>query len=63
MLATKSDIYELVTSKLVVYALVYEDALVSLHDVQHSLPPAIANILQEYADVFPSEVPLGLPPL
>ena len=63
MLATKSDIYELVTSKLVVYALLYEDALVSLHDVQHSLPPAVANILQEYADVFPSEVPPGLPPL
>ena len=63
MLATKSDIHELAASKIVVYALVCKDALISLHDVQHSLPPAIANILQEYADVFPSEVPLGLPPL
>ena len=63
MLATKSDINELAASKSVVYALVCKDALISLHDVQHSLPPAIANILQEYADVFPSEVPLGLPPL
>ena len=50
-------------SKSVVYALVCKDALISLHVVHHSLPPAVANILQEYADVFPSEVPPGLPPL
>jgi hypothetical protein len=27
------------------------------------LPPAVANILQEYEDVFPQDVPLGLPPI
>jgi hypothetical protein len=26
-----------------------------------SLPPAIANLLQEYMDVFPSEIPPRLP--
>jgi hypothetical protein len=26
------------------------------------LPPAIANLLQEYMDMFPSEIPPGLPP-
>jgi hypothetical protein len=31
--------------------------------MQQSLPPIVANILQEYGDVFPSEVPAGLPPL
>ena len=31
--------------------------------MQHSLPPAIANILQEYSDIFPSEIPAGLPPI
>jgi hypothetical protein len=31
--------------------------------MQQSLPPIVANILQEYADVFPSEVSAGLPPL
>jgi hypothetical protein len=31
--------------------------------MQHSLPPAVANILQEYSDVFPSEIPAGLPPI
>ena len=27
------------------------------------LPPAIANLLQEYEDVFPAEMPPGLPPI
>jgi hypothetical protein len=37
--------------------------LISLHNLQQSLPPIVADVLQEYADVFPSEVPSGLPPL
>ena len=28
-----------------------------------SLPPAVTNILQEFADVFPQDVPPGLPPI
>src|SRR3954466_10972100 len=28
-----------------------------------SYPPAIANLLQEYEDVFPAELPPGLPPI
>ncbi|XP_072148509.1 uncharacterized protein [Setaria viridis] len=63
LLATKSDINELVASTSVAYALVCKDALISVHDMQHSLPPVVANILQEYADVFPSEIPAGLPPI
>ena len=63
LFATKSDINELITSTSVAYALVCKDALISLYDMQHSLPPAVANILQEYSDVFPSEIPPGLPPL
>jgi hypothetical protein len=43
--------------------LICKDALISLHDIQQLLPPIVANILQEYADVFPSDVPAGLPPL
>jgi hypothetical protein len=26
-------------------------------------PPAVVNLLQEYADVFPIDLPPGLPPL
>jgi hypothetical protein len=27
------------------------------------IPPAVANLLQEYTDVFPNDLPPGLPPL
>jgi hypothetical protein len=63
LLASKSDINELIASTSVAYTLVCKDALISIQDMQHSLPPVVANILQEYSDVFPSEIPAGLPPI
>ena len=35
----------------------------SFEDVPSSLPPAVTNILQEFADVFPQDVPPGLAPI
>jgi hypothetical protein len=61
LLATKSDINELVASTSVAYALVCKDILISIHDMQHSLPPAVANILQEYSDVFQVRYQRGCP--
>jgi transposase InsO family protein len=63
LLANKSAMNELIASTTDCYALVCKDVLISLLDVQHSLPPAVANILQDYCDVFPSEIPPGLPPI
>jgi hypothetical protein len=63
LLSTKSKVNELLASNSVSHALICKDALISLHDFLQSLPPIVANILQEYAVVFPSEVPTGLPPL
>jgi hypothetical protein len=63
LLSTKSEVNELLASNSISYALICKDALISLHDLQQSLPPIVADILQEYADVFLSEVPAGLPPL
>jgi hypothetical protein len=38
--------------------------LVSLNDASSlDIPPAVANLLQEYVNVFPKDLPLGLPPL
>jgi hypothetical protein len=62
LLSTKSEVNELLASNSISYALICKDALISLHDSQQSLPPIVADILQEYADVFSSEVPAGLPP-
>jgi hypothetical protein len=63
LLSTKSEVNELLASNSISYALICKNVLISLHNMQQSLPPIVANILQEYADVFPSEVPAGLPPL
>ena len=63
LLATKSDINQLIASTSVAYALVCKDALISIQDMQYSLPPAVANVLHEYSDVFPSEILAGLPPI
>jgi hypothetical protein len=63
LLSTKSEVNELLASNSISYALICKDALISLHDMQQLLPPIMANILQEYANVFPSDVLAGLPPL
>jgi hypothetical protein len=62
LLATKSDLDELHASIGLCYALVCKNAFYSIDDTSIALPPAIANLFQEYMDVFPSEIPPGLPP-
>jgi hypothetical protein len=42
---------------------VCKNAFYSIDDTSIALPSAIANLLQEYMDVFPSEIPPGLPPV
>src|SRR3954462_5668679 len=61
LFATKSDIDDLDVSKSVCYAFVCKEALFSFEDVPSSLPPAVTNILQEFADVFPQDEPPALP--
>ena len=62
-LASKSDLADLDASTSVCYAIVCKEVLFSFEDMPPSLPPAIANILQDYADVFPQALPPGLPPI
>ena len=63
MLASKTDISELDENTTVCYALVCKEVLFSFEDMPPSLPPAVANLLQEYVDVFPQQMPPGLPPI
>jgi hypothetical protein len=63
LLATKSDIAEIDVNITPCYAIICKEVLFSFEDMPPSLPPAIANLLQEYMDVFPQDVPPGLPPI
>ena len=35
----------------------------SLDDIVSLVPPAVTILLQDYEDIFPAEIPLGLPPM
>src|SRR5438105_5778201 len=63
LLATKTDLAELERSNETCYALVCKHAFFSIDDASIALPPAVANLLQDYVDVFPPEIPPGLPPM
>jgi hypothetical protein len=63
MLATKSDLSISINVDVSFYALVCSQVLFSLEDIITPLPRAITNLLQEFKDIFPAEIPLGLLPL
>ncbi|KAK1664352.1 hypothetical protein QYE76_052511 [Lolium multiflorum] len=63
LLASKSDIAELDVNTTQCYAIICKEVLFSFEDMPPSLPPAVANLLQEFIDVFPQDVPPGLPPI
>jgi hypothetical protein len=63
MLPTRSDVFIPTTVDAPYHALVCRQVLFSLDDIITPLPHAITNLLQEFKDIFPTEIPLGLPPL
>ena len=63
LLATKVDISDLDVSQYVCYAFVCKEALFSFEELPPSLPPVVTDLLQEFIDVFPQDVPPGLPPI
>jgi hypothetical protein len=63
MLAIKSDLAISTNVDVSFNALVCRQVLFSLEDITTPLPRAITNLLQEFKDVFPAEIPLGLLPL
>jgi hypothetical protein len=64
LLATKSDFDDLRDDNLPCYALVCSHMLFSLDDAPSlDIPPVVTKLLQDYADVFPKELPPVLPPI
>jgi hypothetical protein len=63
MLATKSDLVVSTNADVSFHTLVCRQVLFSIEDITTPLPRAIANLLQEFKDIFPAKIPPGLPPL
>jgi hypothetical protein len=63
MLVTKSDLAVSTNVDVSFHALVCRQVFFSLENITTPLPRTITNLLQEFKDVFPAEIPPGLPPL
>jgi hypothetical protein len=63
MLAIKFDLAISSNIDVSFHALVCRQVLFSLEDITTPLPRDITNLLQKFKDVFPAEIPPGLPPL
>jgi hypothetical protein len=63
MLATKSELREVSNHPYqVLFVFVSKDVLISPNDIT-SLPNVVADLLQDFEDVFPQETLAGLPPI
>ena len=62
MMARKGDLKELSEPNAMFFVLLYKENFLSTNDLSSTLPSVVFNVLQEYEDVFPYEVPPGLPP-
>ena len=62
LLVRKSDLAE-ISDDDICYTLVCKQVIYSLDDIVSSIPPIVTNLLQEYEDVFPAEIPPGMPPM
>jgi hypothetical protein len=61
MLAIQPDLFILTTVDAPYHALMCRQVLFSLDDITMPLPRTITNLMQEFKDIFPTEIPPGLP--
>ncbi|XP_021309124.1 uncharacterized protein LOC110432668 [Sorghum bicolor] len=61
--SNKSDLREVRNTTAPFFVLLHKEVLLSTNDLPSSLPSAVLDLLQDFEDVFPDEVPAGLPPL
>ena len=62
MMARKGDLKELSEPNAMFFVLLYKENFLSTNDLPSTFPSDVFDVLQKYEDVFPKEVPPGLPP-
>jgi hypothetical protein len=62
MMTRKEDLKELSEPNSMFFVLLYKDTLLSTNNLPSTLPSIVFDALLKYEDVFPDEVPPGLPP-
>ncbi|XP_038986478.1 uncharacterized protein LOC120111977 [Phoenix dactylifera] len=61
--AEKNEVKSVMFSRQQLLVLMYKDVYLSTNDLNPSLPSVVVTLLQEFEDIFPKEIPNGLPPL
>ena len=46
-----------------IFVLLYKEVCFNTNELDQSLPSVVVSLLQEYEDMFPNDVPSGLPPI
>jgi hypothetical protein len=62
-LVSKSDLREMRNTTAPFFILMYKEPLIYSNKLHSTLPSIVQILLQEFEDVFPDEVSLGLPPI
>ncbi|GKV11014.1 hypothetical protein SLEP1_g22303 [Rubroshorea leprosula] len=58
-----SDVKAAFFAKQPMFVLLYKDAYFNTKELNDSLPSVVKSLLQDFKDVFPDDVPNGLPPI
>jgi hypothetical protein len=61
--AKASDVKSAFYANQPIFVLLYKEARFNTNELDESLPSVVVSLLQEYEDVFPNNVPSGLPPI
>jgi hypothetical protein len=61
--AKASDVKSVFYANQPIFVLLYKEACFNTNKLDESLPSVVVSLLQEYEDVFPNDVPSGLPPI
>ena len=61
--ARESEIKKALFSNQPMIILLYKEACFNANEINSSLPSVVVSMLQDYDDVFPNEIPNGLPPI